>query len=134
MGSNSLQTRQSQKAALVREAEARKALLTQKGLTEASVAKDPVLRHLKAKIKQITSAMARISFLENQTKQLQEKKEQAKAAAEAARLEAIAGGTKSKGKKKAAEAEAEAEAPKKEAKAGKKAPAKAKEGAKPKQK
>ena len=132
MGSNSMQTRQSQKAALVREADARKTLLIQRGLTEDSVAKDPLLRHLKAKIKQITAAMIRISFLDNQTKQLREKKQQAKAAAEAARLEAMAEGTKPKGKKKAAETEAEA--PKKEAKAGKKAPAKAKEGAKPKQK
>lgn len=128
MASKDLQTRQSQKAEFVREAEARKELLIGKGQTRESIARDPLLRHLKARIKQVTAAIARISFLENQTKQLQEKKEQARAAAEAARLAALA-----EGKPKAKKKSAQAEAPKPEAKAGKK-PAKAKEGAKTKQK
>jgi hypothetical protein len=131
MGSKNLQTRQSQKAKFVRDAEARKELLKKKGVPEDKIAKDSLYRKAKAKVKQAVAALSRISQLENQTKQLQEKKEQAKAAAEAARLEALTEGTKPKGKKKQADAKAEAARP--ESKAGKK-PAKTKEGAKTKPK
>ena len=85
MGSKKLPTRENQKALYTRQAESRVAALKAKGLSEKDLAKDSKLKQLKAKLKQIDSAMARISFLDEQKKQLQERKEQRKAEAEAAK-------------------------------------------------
>ena len=107
MGSEKLPTRKNQKALYTRQAESRIAALKEKGLTEKDIAKDSILRQLKAKLKQIDSAMARISFLDDQKKQLQERKEQRKAEAEAAKA-APAAPTEKKAKKKAEEKKAAA--------------------------
>ena len=85
MASKKLPTRENQKALYTRQTEKRIALLKEKGLSEKDIAKDSKLKQLKAKLKQLASAMARISFLDEQKKQLQERKEQRKAEAEAAK-------------------------------------------------
>src|SRR5271157_4078586 len=99
MGSKKLPTRENQKALYTRQAESRVALLKEKGLNEKDIAKDSKLKQLKAKLKQIDSAMARISFLDEQKKQLQERKEQRKAEAEAAKAAPPAPGEKKTRKK-----------------------------------
>ena len=103
MASKNLLTRETQKNYYVKKNEARIEALLSKGLTQAVVKKDPQVKHFKARIKQIGLAIARISFLEDQTKKLQEKKELRKAEAEAARAVNSAGETKKKDKKKAEE-------------------------------
>ena len=113
--------------------EARQASLKEKGIPEAAIAKDPKVKHYKAKIKQIKGAVARITFLEDQTKQLLEKKEQRRAEAEAARAAMISGEKKVKEKKKVEEKPAPGKGKAKAAGAGK-APAKGKPDAKKKAK
>jgi hypothetical protein len=100
MGSKSLQTRGVQKSRYENLAKIRSNALKEKGLDDEQVATDPKMKHFKAKLQQIDTAIARISFLEEQTRNLQEKKEQRKAEAEAARSAAIAG-EPSEGRKKA---------------------------------
>ena len=85
MGSRKLPTRENQKSLYAKQAEQRVALLKERGLSEQDIAKDSKLKHLKARLKQIDGAVARISFLDEQKKQLQERKEQRKAEAEAAK-------------------------------------------------
>ena len=70
MPSKTQETKDSQKARYLKQMEARQASLKEKGIPEAAIAKDPKVKHYKAKIKQIKGATARISFLEEQTKQL----------------------------------------------------------------
>jgi len=103
--------------------EDRSKVLKEQGRSDTAIARDPKMKHFKAKIRQINGALARIAFLEEQTRKLGEIKEQRKAEAEAARAAVIAGEVISK-KGKAAEAKAEAPA-KKGAKAPAKAPTKA---------
>jgi len=112
MASKSLQTRESQKSRYLSFVETRTNELKEKGVTDADVAKDPKIKQVKAKIKQVDAAIARISFLDEQTKQLAEKKAQQKAEAEAQRAAMIAGESGKKEKKKAED--------KKDASAGKK--------------
>lgn len=99
MPSKDLQTKELQKSRIVELAEARKNALKEKGSTEQEIAKDPKIKHFKAKMKQIAGAVSRIAFLEEQTKKLLEKKEQKMAEAAAERAEMIAGVTKKKAKK-----------------------------------
>ncbi|MBI4964903.1 MAG: hypothetical protein HY913_16640 [Desulfomonile tiedjei] len=122
MASKHMETKVNQKTRYAGQMESRTSLLQEKGLKDKEIAKDPKIKQYKAKIKQIDGAIARILFLENQTKQLQEKKEQRIAEAAAAKAEAVASGKKVKAKK---EAEPEKKAP-----AKKKAPAAAKGQAK----
>jgi hypothetical protein len=129
MASKSLQTRLEQKARFEKQSEVRTGLLKEKGLNEKDITKDHEIKHFRARIKQINGAIARISFLEDQTKQLLERKEQRKIEAEQAKAEGVTGRSKAKAK---AAAQAKAEAPKKKGAAGGKAPAKGK--AEPKKK
>lgn len=131
MASKSLQTRLDQKSRYQKQSEDREGLLKEKGLNEKDISKDHEIKHFKARIKQIDGAIARISFLENQNKQLLERKEQRKIEAEQAKAEGVTGRSKAKAK---AEAQAKAEAPKKKGAAGGKAPAKGKQEPKKKSK
>jgi len=133
MPSKTQETKDGQKARYLKQMEARQASLKEKGVPEAAIAKDPKVKHYKAKIKQIKGAVARITFLEDQTKQLLEKKEQRRAEAEAARAAIIAGEKKVKEKKKVEEKPAPGKGKAKGAAAGK-APAKGKPDAKKKAK
>jgi hypothetical protein len=133
MPSKTQETKDGQKARYLKQMEARQASLKDKGIPEAAIAKDPKVKHYKAKIKQIKGAMARITFLEDQTKQLLEKKEQRRAEAEAARAAIIAGEKKVKEKKKTEEKPAPGKGKAKGAAAGK-APAKGKQETKKKAK
>ncbi|MFC1835843.1 hypothetical protein ACFL2Q_14165 [Thermodesulfobacteriota bacterium] len=99
MGSKHVETRESQVARCVRELEARKALLQERGVAENDTAKDVKVRQIEAKIKQLNGAMARIDFLQQQTKSLKEKKEKAKAEAEAAKAAGESGKKKKKEEK-----------------------------------
>ena len=108
MGSKDRDTREQQIARFAKLAEARTGLLKEQGLNDRTIAKDSKVRQLKAKIKQVRDAIARLNFLATQTQELKERKEQAKAAAEAAKAE----GALAKKKKKAAEAKAPAPAAK----------------------
>lgn len=119
MGSQDIETREAQKARFVRQLEARKEQLIGKGAGEGAVAKDPSVKHLNSRIKQVDGALARIKFLQDQTQKLKEKKEEAKARAEAERAEMISGKPKEK-KQKVKEEKAAAKG-----KGQKKAPAKA---------
>lgn len=121
MASKHMETKVNQKTAYAAQMEARANLLKEKGLKAQEIAKDPKIKHFKAKIKQIQGAIARISFLEEQTGKLKEKKEQRRAEAAAAKAESMASGKKAKPKK---------EAPPEKAPAKKKAPAGAKGQAK----
>jgi len=96
MPSKTQETKDSQKARYLKQMEVRRAALEGKGLPEPVIAKDPKVKHFKARIRQIDAATARISFLDDQTKRLQEKKEQRRAEAEAARAATIAGEKKVK--------------------------------------
>ena len=87
MGSKHLQTREAQKSRYVRQLETRQGVLKEKGLPDETIAKDSQVKHFNSKIKQIDGALARVAFLENQTKMLKEKKEKAKAEAEQAATE-----------------------------------------------
>ena len=124
MASKHLETKVNQKTRYAGQAEIRANLLKEQGLKDQQVAKDPKIKHFKAKIKQIEAAIARISFLEDQTKKLQEKKEQRKAEEAAAKALEMSGEKKAKPKKEAAPEKAPA---KKKAPAGAKAPAKGKQ-------
>ncbi len=124
MASKHMETKVKQKTLYAGQIDTRTKALEEKGLKAQEIAKDPKIKHFKAKIKQLEGAIARISFLEEQTKKLQEKKEQRKAEAAAAKAEALAGGKKAKPKKEAAPEKAPA---KKKAPAGAKAPAKGKQ-------
>lgn len=133
MPSKTQETKDGQKARYLKQMEARQASLKEKGVPEAAIAKDPKIKQYKAKIKQIKGAVARITFLEDQTKQLLEKKEQRRAEAEAARAAMISGEKKVKEKKKVEEKPAPGKGKAKGAGAGK-APAKGKPDAKKKAK
>jgi hypothetical protein len=132
MPSKTQETKHAQTARYLKQIEARQAALKDKGVPEAAIKKDPKVKHYTAKVKQIKGALARISFLEDQTKRLQEKKEQGRAEAEAARAAMITGEKKVKEKKKA-EAKPAAKGKGKAPAAGK-APAKGKPDAKKKAK
>lgn len=118
MASKSVETRDSQKARYIAESEARAAALRENGASEQAIAKDPKIKHLKARIKQVNGALARISFLEEQKKKLEERRQQRIAEAAAEKAAELAG--ERKAKKKAVE-----EAPPPKKKGGAKAPAKA---------
>jgi hypothetical protein len=118
MGSKHLLTKESQRVRFSEEAESRVTLLTEKGLDAKKIARDSILKRLKARIKQVKAAVTRITFLEEQKQKLLERKEQRKAEAEAARIEERASGKKSKKKEKVE--------PVKPAAGGKKGQAKAK--------
>ena len=123
MPSETLETRNEQKARFIGQSEARKALLKQNGRSDQDIAKDPQIKRFKAKIKQINGALARIAFLEEQTQKLREKKEQRLADEAAKRAASIAGEIKKEKKK------AEEKAPEPKKKGGAKAPAKGKQEA-----
>lgn len=123
MPSETLETRNEQKARFIGQSEARKALLKQNGRSDQDIAKDPQIKRFKAKIKQINGALARIAFLEEQTQKLLEKKEQRLADEAAKRAASIAGEIKKEKKK------AEEKAPEPKKKGGGKAPAKGKQEA-----
>lgn len=124
MGSKDIQTREAQKARYVEKLQARKETLVNSDGNERTIAKDPAVRHLSSKIKQIDGAIARISFLQEQTQKLKEKKEESKARAEAERAEMIAGKPKEKKEKEKPQEKKTAA----KGKGGKKAPAQAKTG------
>ncbi len=122
MASKSMETKELQKSKFVQESEARKTVLQEKGLTDKQIAKDPKVKHLKARIKQVGKAVARINFLEEQTEKLKVKKEERLAEAAATRAADMISERKSKKKV------VEEKAPEPKKKGGAKAPAK---GAKP---
>jgi hypothetical protein len=99
MPSKDLETREAQKADYLKKSQSRSEALLKKGMNEAAVAKDPQIKHFKAKVKQINSAITRIAFLNDQTMKLKERKEQHQAEAAAKRAADIAGETKKKEKK-----------------------------------
>jgi hypothetical protein len=74
MASKKLPTRENQKTLYTGRTEKRIALLKEKGLSEKDIAKDSKIKQLKAKLKQLASAIARISFLDEQKKQLRREK------------------------------------------------------------
>jgi TolA-binding protein len=117
MPSKTLETKDTQKARFTAESETRVAALKEKGVPEKAIARDPQIKHLKARIKQVNGAIARISFLDEQNKKLEEKKQQRIAEAAAERAAEIAGERKTK--KKAVE-----EAAPQKKKGGGKAPSK----------
>jgi hypothetical protein len=123
MPSETIETRNEQKARFIGQSEARKALLKQNGRSDQDIAKDPQIKRFKARIKQINGALARIAFLEEQTQKLQEKKEQRLADEAAKRAASIAGEIKKEKKK------AEEKPPEPKKKGGGKAPAKGKQEA-----
>ena len=100
MASKSLETRELQRSRYQSSMESRRNELKEKGLADAEVVKDSKIKQFKAKIKQVDSAIARISFLNEQTKQLEEKKAQRKAEAEAERAAMIAGETRKRARRK----------------------------------
>lgn len=116
MGSKSLQTRETQKSRYEKLAEIREHSLKDKGLSDSDIVKDPKIKHLKAKIRQISAAVATIAERDKLTQQLLEKKQQRKAEAEAARAANISGKAVGKGKKKAEAKEAAAGGKKREPK------------------
>jgi colicin import membrane protein len=101
MGSKHQRTREIQKSRYEAAAEARISLLREKGLSEEAIKKDSKVRQFKAKVKQIDSAVACISFIQDQKRQLQEMKEKAKE--EAAKAEAEAAAKPQKEKKAASD-------------------------------
>jgi hypothetical protein len=103
MPSKDLETREAQKADYLKKSQARSEALLKKGMNDAAVAKDPQIKHFKAKVKQINSAISRIAFLTDQTMKLKERKEQRQAEAAVKRAADIAGETKKKEKKTAEE-------------------------------
>jgi len=101
MPSKSIHTREEQKARFLQQSEIRCKSLSEQGFDERRIEKDPQVKHLKARIKQVNSALARIAFLEDQNRKLLERKQQKIAEAAAVRAETIKpGGT---GKKKKSE-------------------------------
>ncbi len=124
MASKTLTTREGQKGKFLRLAEERKSLLVSQGVDEKGISRDPKVRHLSAKIKQINSAISRICAIEEQTKKLIEKKEQRKAEEAATRAAYISGAVTGKSKKKQEELPKAAPSKKKQPGGGGKAPAK----------
>jgi len=122
MASKTLSTKETQKARYYAMMENRSRALKEQGCSDVLIARDPKIKHYKARVRQIDGALARIAFLEEQNRKLAEIKEQRKAEAEAARAATIAGEVTGK-KVKAEEGQPEAAA-KKGAKASAKAPAK----------
>lgn len=106
MASKNLETRQLQKARFLQEVEARTTALKEKGLSDQAIAKDAKIKHLKAKVRQIDSALGRISFLQDQTNKLKEKKAQRIAEEAAAKAQELTGGKKAKAKTEAQEVKA----------------------------
>lgn len=102
MASKTLPTREDQKSRYSSLMESRANVLKEKGFDDKAISRDPFMKHYRARIKQIDGAVARIGFLEDQTRKLKELKEQRKAEAETARAAIIAGEVVGK-KKKAAE-------------------------------
>ncbi|MGC8660647.1 MAG: hypothetical protein ACP5U1_16390 [Desulfomonilaceae bacterium] len=102
MPSKTLQTREEQKARFLIQSESRRAALAEQGFAQDRIEKDPTIKRLKARIKQVNGALARIAFLAEQTKKLQERKLQKLSEAAAAKAESIKPGAT--GKKKRAEA------------------------------
>ncbi len=125
MASKTIETKNLQKDKFLQLNDARKDLLKSKGLSDKDIAKDPKVKHNKARIKQITKAEARINFLEDQTQKLKEKKEQRMAEEAAAKLEDMR--TERRSKKKTVEPEKASE-PKKKGSGAAKGAAKAKGG------
>lgn len=103
MPSKTREIREEQKSRLSIAIQNRTQFLTEAGGAEKVLAKDPQLKSLKAKIKQIDGAIARINFLADQNLKMAEKKAQKIAAAEAERAELIKAGAKPKSKKKVEE-------------------------------
>ncbi len=99
MPSKTMQTREEQKSRLLQQSEMRKKALLEQGFEETRIKKDPHIKHLKARVKQINSAISRINFLEDQTKKLQERKQQKQTEAALARAESIKPGAITKKKK-----------------------------------
>lgn len=106
MASKDKEVREAQKQYFLAKTEERTGALKEKGLEDVDVSKDPQIKQYKAKVKQIDRALQRISFLQDQTQKLQERKEQQKAEKEAARAAEISGELKKKEKKKVEEAPA----------------------------
>ncbi|MFH0957138.1 MAG: hypothetical protein V1897_00390 [Pseudomonadota bacterium] len=99
MPSKTMRTREEQKARFLQQSEARKNALLEQGFEEARINKDPDFKRLRARIKQVNAAIARITFLEEQTRKLQEKKRQKTEEAALARAESIKPGAITKKKK-----------------------------------
>jgi hypothetical protein len=99
MPSKTMQTREEQKSRFLQQSEIRRKALLDQGFEETRIKKDSHFKHLNAKIKQINSAIARIAFLEDQTRKLQEKKQQKLEEAALARAESIKPGAIAKKKK-----------------------------------
>ena len=103
MPSKTLETREEQKSRLSAAIQNRTNILAEQGSTEKDLSKDPQLKSLKAKIKQINGAIARINFLTDQNAKMAAKKAEKIAQAEAERAELIKPGAKPKSKKKVEE-------------------------------
>jgi hypothetical protein len=99
MPSKSIHTREEQKSRFLKQSETRRKSLSEQGFDDKRIDKDPLIKRLKARVKQVNSALARIAFLEDQTKKLQEKKAQKIAEAAAERAETIKPGATGKKKK-----------------------------------
>ncbi len=69
MASTTMEVRQAQKASLEKELAGRLAVLKARGLEEKDTAKDPVLKNLRARMKQ---AIARISAIEKKSRRSEE--------------------------------------------------------------
>ncbi|MCX5873157.1 MAG: hypothetical protein NTY51_07995 [Deltaproteobacteria bacterium] len=99
MPSKSTHTREEQKTRFLQQSELRTKMLSENGFDDKRIAKDPQIKHLKAKVKQVNSALGRIAFLEEQTRKLAERKQQKLAEAAAERAESIKPGATGKKKK-----------------------------------
>jgi hypothetical protein len=102
MASKTIETKDLQKDKYSREMEQRQALLREKGLGDKDIARDSKVKHFKAKLKQIRGAVARINFIEDQTKKNLEKREQKLAEHAARKVEEMAGASKKSKKKEEA--------------------------------
>lgn len=103
MPSKSRETREEQKSRLSAAIQNRTNILAEQGSTEKDLLKDPQLKSLKARIKQINGAIARINFLSDQNVKMAEKRAEKLAQAAAERAELIKPGAKPKSKKKVEE-------------------------------
>ena len=103
MPSKSRETREEQKSRLSASIQNRTNILSEQGSTEKDLLKDPQLKSLKARIKQINGAIARINFLSEQNVKMAEKRAEKIAQAAAERAELIKPGAKPKSKKKVEE-------------------------------
>ncbi len=123
MGSHLLRTRENQKARYQRLFESRLALLKEKGLPSEAIAKDQQVKHLKAKLKQINSAIRSIEALQaviaNRIKEKNERIEAAKSApkkGEKDKKDAATKSEKGKGGSEKSDKAAKSDKPKKESK------------------